>query len=66
MRILEDTDLMPWGKYKDNPMQDVPASYFHWLWHEGKKNETETDPVANYIKRNLSALKQEAPNKIWS
>lgn len=29
---LTDTDPMPFGKYKGTPMQDVPASYLHWLW----------------------------------
>jgi hypothetical protein len=36
---LQDTDKMPWGKYKGTPMQDVPASYLHWLW------TNERDPV---------------------
>ena len=30
---LEDTDSMPFGKYgrEGKLMQDVPASYLHWL-----------------------------------
>lgn len=47
-------------------MQDVPASYLHWLWTQGKSHEVKTDPVAEYINRNLSALKQEYPDGIWS
>lgn len=62
---LGDTDLMPWGKYRGLTMQDIPASYFHWLWTEGKKDDKQC-PVADYIRRNLSALKQEHPDGIWS
>ena len=32
MKPLEDTDPMPFGKHKGEMMQDVPASYLHWLW----------------------------------
>ncbi len=28
---FEDTSLMPFGKYKDQPLQDIPASYLRWL-----------------------------------
>jgi len=27
---MKDTDLMPFGKYKGIPMQDVPAGYLIW------------------------------------
>lgn len=64
MISLEDTDVMPFGKHKGEPMQDVPARYLHWLWNEGKKDD-KTDPVADYIRRNLNALKQEYKDGIW-
>lgn len=60
---LDDVDKMPFGKHKDTPMQDVPASYFHYLWNNGMKSER--SPVANYIRRSLSALKKENPDLIW-
>lgn len=61
-----DTSPMPFGKHKGEMMQDVPASYLHWLWTEGEmKHQTKTDAVADYIYRNLNALKQEYPNGIW-
>jgi hypothetical protein len=66
MRILSDIDLMPFGKYKGTPMQDVPSDYFHYLWMNGMKHKIQTDSVADYINRSLSALKQEAPDKIWN
>ncbi len=61
---LRDTDLMPFGIHKGTPMQDVPASYFHWLWINGMRNDTRSD-VADYIRRNLTALQKEHPDGIW-
>lgn len=67
---LCDTDPMPWGKYGPKPkgegrlMQDVPANYFHYLWTNGKSSDTQC-PVADYIRRNLSALQLEYPDGIW-
>lgn len=29
-----DTDLMPFGKHKGEPLQDVPARYLAWLYGE--------------------------------
>lgn len=65
MKTLSDTDLMPFGKYKGVPMQDVPVTYLHWLWHEGMKSDR-SGSVSDYIRRNLDALKQEYPDAIWS
>ena len=64
MTQLNDTDKMPFGKYKGELMQDVPASYLHWLWTNGKDRDPRC-PVADYIRRNLDALKQEHPDGIW-
>lgn len=61
---LTDTDPMPFGKHKGTPMQDVPASYFHWLWGNGLAQDS-TSPVADYIRRNKTALAQEFPDGIW-
>ena len=62
---MNDTDPMPFGKHKGQPIQDVPASYLHWLWANGKKDDKQC-PVADYIRRNLHALKQEYPDGIWT
>ena len=64
MKTLEDTDLMPFGKYKGQPMQDVPASYLHWLWTNGKQSDRQC-LVADYIRRNLNVLKKEHEDGIW-
>lgn len=65
VRELKDTDLMPFGKFKDMPMSDVPASYLHWLWTQAGKERDKVCPVADYIRRNISALKQEYKDGIW-
>jgi len=64
MTQLNDTDKMPFGKYKGEPMQDVPASYLHWLWSNGKEHD-KLCQVADYIRRNKTALEQEYTNGIW-
>lgn len=61
--MLTDTSLMPFGKYKGTQMQDVPASYLHYLWQNGMKDER--TPVANYIRANLHALQVENKDLIW-
>ena len=61
---LSDLDPMPFGKHKGTPMQDVPANYLHWLWCNGKGGD-KSCPVADYIRRNLNALKVENPDLIW-
>lgn len=64
MQELTDLSPMPFGKFKGQPMQDVPASYLHWLWSNGKQGDRRC-PVADYIRRNLDALKQDHPDGIW-
>jgi len=66
MKKLTDIDTMPFGKYKGEQMQDVPASYLHWLWTEGSMKNDYASNVAAYIRENLEALKQEYPDGIWS
>ena len=46
-------------------MQDVPASYLHYLWTNGLK-EDRRSPVADYIRRNLEALKAEHKDGLWT
>jgi hypothetical protein len=79
--ITELTDLTPmaFGKYTGTPMQDVPASYLHYLWTK-YVNKIKTDVpedvklkpheynsllLAKYIKKNLDALKLEDEDLIW-
>lgn len=69
---LEDLDVIPFGKYYQTrtKMQDVPASYLHYLWTNGldkelKQNSKQGD-VARYIQKNLEHLKKEHPDGIWT
>lgn len=70
---LEDLDPMPFGQYKGQPLQEVPASYLFFLWIHGMKQESRDTSsssrrlaLANYIWNNLSHLKKEHPDGIWS
>ena len=65
MSELSDTDPMPFGKHSGLPMQDVPADYLHYLWQNGLKNNKQSN-VADYIRRNIEALKKEYADGIWS
>jgi len=63
---LEDTSPMPFGKFKGKPMQDVPVSYLHWLWHNINPPTNSNVDVLEYIKENMDALKMENKDLIWS
>lgn len=63
-KSLGDLDPMPFGKFKGKPMQDVPASYLHWLWTNGKEHERDC-AVHQYIKDNRTLLESEYPDGIW-
>lgn len=56
MEQLTDESKMPFGKYKDKRMIDVPAPYLLWLFNEGCDHEG----VRQYIHNNLQVLKAEA------
>lgn len=67
--ILNDLSPMPFGMYKGKPMQDIPASYLHYLWINNLKNHSpgsNQEAVYNYIKENVHALKKENSDLIWS
>lgn len=62
LKRLSDLDPMPFGKYKGALMQDVPASYLHWLYTNSVNKYC---PVFNYCKDNLNHLKKEYEDGIW-
>jgi uncharacterized protein (DUF3820 family) len=62
---LEDTSPMPFGKFKGKPMQDVPVSYLHWLWHNATNPSYAAQDVVEYIRENMDALKMENKDLIW-
>lgn len=63
---LEDDSPMPFGQHAGKPMEDVPASYLHWFWHNGNANNHSGALVMAYIEENLMALKKENKDLIWS
>lgn len=65
MPPLTDISPMPWGKHQGALMQDVPADYLFYLWTTRGKERDKQCPVADYIRRNKSALEQEHPDGIW-
>ena len=65
MSALDDDDLMPFGKYQGYRMEEVPASYLHWLWVNGKKDDFAC-PVHQYIHPRMSALQDEYRDGIWN
>ena len=65
MNELNDMSRMPFGKFTGKPMGQVPADYLHFLWTHGMKDDKQSN-VADYIRRNLSALKKELPDAIWT
>ena len=65
MTQLDDTSLMPFGKFANVPMQEVPVNYLHWLWSTSGMKNDRLSPVADYIRRNLHALQLENKDLIW-
>lgn len=61
---LEDNSPMPFGKYKGQPISDVPASYLHYLWCNGMRADKVSN-VADYIRRNIDVLRTENEDLIW-
>jgi hypothetical protein len=64
---MDDTDVMTFGKYRDTPIGEVPASYLLWLWGNGMHREQKgfrDDPVRTYIMDNFHALETECPDMI--
>jgi hypothetical protein len=66
--VYGDTDAMPFGKHKGEPMQDVPARYLRWLWTEGEiKDYSKTIPEHDIDKQRLWILeKVKLANYIWN
>jgi uncharacterized protein (DUF3820 family) len=52
---MNDESLMPFGKYKNEKMANIPASYLMWLYDNNKCSLE----VREYIKDNLDVLREE-------
>jgi hypothetical protein len=50
--------LMPWGKWKDVPLKNVPSSYLDWL--DGQPRFAQKNPMlAAYIAKNRKSIHQD-------
>lgn len=58
----DDLTLMPFGRYSGERLQDVPASYLHWVWTQKPLSDRRLE---DYIRKNLHHLKIEHPDGIW-
>ncbi len=58
----KDDDLLNFGKYRNQKLEDVPASYLHWWYHETDKRDIR---LKNYIENNVSALRAENDDLLW-
>jgi len=50
---MTDESVMPFGKYKGDPIGTVPASYLLWLYEENKCY----GEVKQYIRENMDVIK---------
>ena len=55
MEKLTDSSRMPFDKYINEKMANVPASYLMWLYDNNKCNQQ----VKDYIEENMDVLKDE-------
>jgi len=62
----QDDSPFPFGKYKNYAFKEIPADYFHWLWHNVKPITGEMKGVFAYIERNIDAFKSENSDLLWS
>lgn len=59
---MDDQSLMPFGKYKGEKLENVPARYLLWLWDSGVYSEE--SPLHDYIENAFSVLESEATDYI--
>jgi len=57
---LTDESLFPFGKYKGEKMQDVPATYLDWLMSTPWIDKW--SDVVNYIDDNRAVIDKELQN----
>jgi len=58
VEALKDTDLMPFGKHKGEPMVSVPPDYLMWLDGSCGRHKR----VQQYITDNIDVLKSQIKN----
>lgn len=65
---LEDSNRILFGTHKGRKLEDIPASYFLWLWNDGLRHALNADSdrgrLARYVANSMMALMQECPDTI--
>lgn len=61
---MDDESIMPIGTHKGKLLRDVPASWFHWTWHEWLRMDR-SHKLHQYVLDSWEALLEETPNLEW-
>ncbi len=61
---LADDTAMPFGKHKGTPLDDIPTTYLHWLYHNGEGCQNPV--IVAYIEKHWADLKADSPSRIWT
>lgn len=61
MTTFEDNNIMSFGKYKGQPLGDIPDSYIIWMFEntdikESIKEDSEKGSIARYFKLAYSSI----------
>ena len=61
MTTFEDNNIMSFGKYKGQPLGDIPDSYIIWMFEntdikESIKEDSEKGSIARYFKLTYSSI----------
>jgi hypothetical protein len=62
MNQLGENDPFPFGIHENEPMQNVPVQYFHYLWREHRLEHKEFNLVADYIRRKIPEWRKTHPD----
>jgi len=60
--MMDDKTKMPFGKYKDKPLEQVPGSYLLWLGDQPEFRQKKAG-LAEYIEKNRALLEKEAEGR---
>jgi len=62
--LLQDEDIMQWGKYKGKPMKEIPDRYLGWFWSEARfysfgVRRGYAGQLSEYIERRMEKRKKQ-------
>jgi uncharacterized protein (DUF3820 family) len=55
MKLVDDSSIMPFGKYKGTALEKIPEAYLVWLWNDtdlrdALRDDTDRGALARYVK----------------